>query len=339
MKAQIGSSSRMRAAQWSLTLRDEEVDPRQVAAWVEWIHADPTHMAEFEKMESLTGGLDALSGVHKAALLRRYGPAESGLRTGRTRFAVAACALLALAAGAWWYAQQHLPFSATYLTAKGENRELALPDGTAVVLGAGTRIDVSYGMGERVVRLRDGEAYFSVQRQTRRPFVVLAGDLHLTDIGTDFDVRKSGPHITVTVAEGIVDVRRRTTEQTPAASASAAADAAPDAQVYRLNAGEQMRVGPATNAPVLARVDADMAASWRGGRLDFQDETLAVVVSHVNRYAEHELIIVDTDVAHMRFTGTVFYDRIEDWLTATSHLFKLRTEPAADGRIMLFARE
>jgi hypothetical protein len=41
----------------------------------------------------------------------------------------------------------------------------------------------------------------------------------------------------------------------------------------------------------------------------------------------------------MRFTGTVFRDRIEDWLAGTSHLFELRMEHAPDGRILLYAQK
>src|SRR5690606_34670916 len=109
-------------------------------------------------------------------------------------------------------------------------------------------------------------------------------------------------------------------------------------EVFRLNAGDQMRLASMEERPAVSRVDTSRTASWRVGRLDFQDETLAIVVANVNRYAEHELVIVDPAVAQMRFTGTVFRDRIGDWLTGTAHLFELRTEEAADGRVLLYAQ-
>lgn len=332
---QFADPVREAAARWSLMLRTEDPPPEQVSAWLEWVQADPAHLEAFDRAESLAGALDTLSAEKKSTLLRKYAPPGRRIFARRVVYALAASALVAAIGAGYWLVQQRLPFVATYVTAKAENRDLTLPDGTHVTLGAGTQLDVSYTAGERRVKLQDGEAYFAVEHNAARPFVVRVGDLHVTDIGTDFDIRKSGSHVTVTVAEGIVDVRRSEGAKPLVAIASASGVSANG--VYRLKAGDQIRVTPAEDQPLLAHVDTARTAAWRDGRLDFQDETLAVVVADVNRYAAREIVIVDPAVARMRFTGTVFHDRIEDWLAGTSHLFELRTREAADGRILLYA--
>jgi len=67
---------------------------------------------------------------------------------------------------------------------------VSLLDGSQVILSPGSmlRYDAAFGVGRREVRL-DGEAYFAVRHDQRRPFLVHAGDLRVTDLGTEFVVR------------------------------------------------------------------------------------------------------------------------------------------------------
>jgi transmembrane sensor len=332
------------AAQWLLTFQNEEMNPERAASWLEWTRADPKNLEAFDRAEALASGLNALAAEQKAALLRKFVP-EPVLtaRPKKARRRYVACSLAASVAltgigVALYFGSHPAPFNATYLTHKAEKRIFELPDGTRVELGASTQLDIDFTLGERRIDLRDGEAYFDVKHNARRPFNVHAGGLHITDIGTRFDVRKSGTHVMVTVAEGIVDVRRQATAISP--SVPGHARDAGRSKVVRLNAGEQIRTDAAADVlsvAKIAKVDVRAAASWRSGRLDFQDEPLAIVIANVNRYAPREVVIVDPEVASMRFTGTVFQDRVEDWLAATSQLFALRAEQSADGRVLLYA--
>ncbi|MBL8267812.1 FecR family protein [Steroidobacter sp.] len=320
---------RAAAAQWVSELRTGEPSAESMAAWLEWAQADPENLAAFERVDAVAFGIASLPAQTKAQLLQQFAPAQRVPRSNTNRWAYSLAASLVLVVGAWgyWAWQSPQPMTATYVTGKAENRSYQLPDGTELELGAGTRVDVNYTASQRNVVLRDGEAFFKVAPDSRRPLAVHAGDLHITDIGTSFDVRKSGAHVMVTVSEGIVDVK--STEATTL-----------DTPVVRLTAGQQIRTEQAAadlSAAKVASVNLDTAASWRNGRLDFQDETLAVVIANVNRYAAHEIVIVDPEVAQMRFTGTVFQNRTDAWLAATQHLFALRVESAADGRRLLYA--
>jgi transmembrane sensor len=323
------------AAEWLISLRNEEPTAEHVAKWLEWSQADPANLEAFERAESLSLSLVALSRRRKEALLRRVMP-DAAPRAARPRGRLLA---LALAAGigvaaiglALWSRVDRQPLNVTYVTAKAENRSLELPDGSKMVLGAGTRVDVDYSERQRLVVLRDGEAFFDVAEQAGRPFLVRAGTMHLTDIGTRFDVRKSGEHVTVTVSEGIVDVRDENTGATAAIPEQAGLSKKP----IRLRAGERVTIAAPATVPVLTHVDVAAAPSWQRGRLDFHDEPLSVVIANVNRYAASEIVIVDPSVSEMRFTGTVFHDRVDDWLTGTAHLFGLQVEHAADGKLLL----
>ncbi len=71
----------------------------------------------------------------------------------------------------------------------GRTSELVLPDGTKVILNAGSRLAYpeSFTGGPREVMLL-GEAYFEVKHDPKHPFVVQVNDLHIKDLGTKFNI-------------------------------------------------------------------------------------------------------------------------------------------------------
>src|SRR3546814_17633087 len=76
-----------------------------------------------------------------------------------------------------------------YATTTGEQRTVALDDGSRVVLDTGSDLKVQYGRRERRLTLLRGRADFRVQHDSDRPFVVLVGDASVTATGTRFQVR------------------------------------------------------------------------------------------------------------------------------------------------------
>lgn len=90
-----------------------------------------------------------------------------------------------------------------------EQRLVALPDGSSVLLSTGSEID--YGSFEdsdkREVYL-NGEAFFKVERNPQKPFIVHTGKIKTTVLGTSFRI-KAWPlekDISVDVSTGLVDV-------------------------------------------------------------------------------------------------------------------------------------
>jgi ferric-dicitrate binding protein FerR (iron transport regulator) len=55
--------------------------------------------------------------------------------------------------------------------------------------------------------------------------------------------------------------------------------------------------------------------------------------------SKREIVIADPAVGNMRFTGTIFTNRISDWLTATEKVFSLRQEEGKRGRVLLDAKQ
>ncbi|MBW8332160.1 MAG: FecR domain-containing protein [Prolixibacteraceae bacterium] len=97
------------------------------------------------------------------------------------------------------------------ITPYGTTSEIILPDGTKVYLNAGSRLaypDLFTGDTREVILL--GEAYFEVRHDTKHPFVVLANDLRIKDLGTRFNVSAypADGRIETTLTEGKVTIRQ-----------------------------------------------------------------------------------------------------------------------------------
>lgn len=92
---------------------------------------------------------------------------------------------------------------------KAENNLISLPDGSTVLVSTGSKLrypGTFANKDKREVYL-EGKALFTVEQQTGQPFVVHAGGLQTTVLGTTFEVAAAGEgDVTVTVFKGRVRV-------------------------------------------------------------------------------------------------------------------------------------
>src|SRR5262249_40880821 len=112
-----------------------------------------------------------------------------------------AAALAAIVLGIFLYQQ-----NAGVATGVGEQRMLALDDGTHVILNTDTRVRVDYERDARRIELDKGEALFEVAHDAARPFFVTAGDRRIQALGTSFAVRRDESQVAVTLVDGKVTV-------------------------------------------------------------------------------------------------------------------------------------
>jgi transmembrane sensor len=207
----------------------------------------------------------------------------------RPLLAAAAAAVIGVALrGGWWTLRGGLDPAGPpqqYASAVAENRDIELSDGTAIQLGAASTLTTRYANHRRDIDLGTGEAFFTVAHDNRRPFVVTAGPLHIEDLGTAFNVRRTGQRVSVTVTEGRVRL-------SPAEGASPGAKLTPGR--LDLVAGQRAEYDPATGAVSVSEVAIEHAAAWRHHRLEFVNEPLSTVLANVNRYSHQPVQLADT---------------------------------------------
>ncbi|MEV8519072.1 FecR domain-containing protein [Dyella marensis] len=307
------------AAQWWTRLRAEDPSDATIEQWLAWMEEDESHARAFEEVGRLGQRLGQADIHTREAFVAEFaGAAERHVRWPLWIGAVAASLLVAVLGGRMLdrvYRAQPQP----YASEVGQNRDLDLPDGTRVALGGASAITASYADDLRKIELKDGEAFFHVTHE-RRPFEVVAGPVLIRDLGTAFNVRRTGDRVAVAVTEGRVRVSQP--------GATDALEAAAGQQVlYDPRAG--MTIGP---------IAVEDATAWRGRRLEFVNEPLFVVVASINRYSRRPVQIADPRVGALTFTGTVRVDAIDRWVEALPRVFPVQVSAFGDHVVLSSAQ-
>ena len=202
----MDSRARDEAAQWFVRLQDAELSPEEQQSFDAWCAEQPEHQYEFEVLQGLWNAADLMPTARLQALCEA--PVERPKRRAIVRYAVAASVVaIALGLGLFSGLDHPKPYSAEFSTRLGEHRQVALPDGSVMDLNSRSVVAVHYEKGRRGVEIKQGEAMFSVEHDTRRPFVVAAGAGQVTVTGTRFDVRRDDDQTRVVVEAGTVKVQ------------------------------------------------------------------------------------------------------------------------------------
>ena len=139
----------------------------------------------------------------------------------------------------------------------------ALPDGSTVWLNGSCtiRYDKNFIKETREIWL-DGEAYFSVVSRENHPFIVHAGKLNVSVVGTEFNIKmdKSDPLTVVTVTKGKVSVE------------------AGQQVLGVLAANEEISyTGDTETKQNIKHVSPDVAISWKTGSLIFKETSFDAI--------------------------------------------------------------
>jgi transmembrane sensor len=313
------------AADWWVRLRAPDATDDTVDQWLAWTLEDPRHLATFERINALAGKLGSLDQVSRQSLVKAFAQPASPARRWLPLAAAASVAAVVLS-GAVFFAWTHLaPTVSThvYNSAIAQNRDFTLPDGTQVALGAASTLTTQFSKDQRNIDLKSGEAFFQVVHDQSRPFTVAAGEISVRDIGTAFDVRRTGERVTIAVTQGrveITDLNRK-----PGDTA---------AGTLEVSAGQLVSYDPAGSGMTLGSMSAEQATAWRNDRLEFIDEPLSVVIANLNRYSARPLYIADGNLDKLSYTGSIRTDAIDSWLGALPQVFPLRVEKQASQVIL-----
>ncbi len=295
------------AADWLLRLNSDDIPEDVISSWLQWCEADPANLRAYERVQS--DWRDVVS-------LRRQPRAVSNRHARPPRWLLAAAIAALLVGGAVWVGHLFL-IAPKQIVAHTENRSAVLPDGSALTVQAQSTVDLEFTNEERRLDLKEnGEAYFKVQHEASRPFVVRAGVLKITALGTAFDVRRGAERTQVTVEEGRVQI------------------VSSDNRTWIVNAGERFDSGAGA---AVSKVDASQSPRWRDGQFGYDGVPLARVLEDVNRYLPEPRIRVSEAIADFPYTGTVFVNSVDDWLQALTATYPIIVARSNDGTIELRA--
>jgi len=338
------------AAYWFTRLRDEECPVATRKAFQLWLDEDASHREAFRRVEyawQAAAGVEhepAMIGLRHAAIRKSVKPRW------RPRYAYAAAAAIVVLITtlllidpadvevpatdlAQATAQPAAPSStgAIIETAIGERSTFELSDGSSVHLSTATKLKVMFSADRRDIMLLEGQALFEVAHDAGRPFVVFAGDRRITALGTQFEVRLDRREVAVTLIEGKVEVADLTV--------GATGQVATVPQSIELTAGQRVD-GDLGQAHDISQDDLSRALSWRQGRLDFKNETLADVIYEINRYSIDQVRLAEPALGELRVSGSFKAGSVEGFVSALTAVYPLEstTQVANSGALDLVVR-
>lgn len=126
------------------------------------------------------------------------------------RLAAAAAIIVFISAMAIYLYNRNQESSWKTIAALNNNQQVAMPDGTVILLRKGStlRYPESFGDKERTTEL-SGEAFFEVQHDEQKPFKVFTADAVVEVLGTSFLVRNTDSLDEVVVNSGRVRFAER----------------------------------------------------------------------------------------------------------------------------------
>ncbi|MBC3272576.1 FecR family protein [Pseudomonas sp. SWRI81] len=303
------------AASWFVRLQEPAVSAEEQQRFDAWLNEHPQHREEFQLLQVLWTAADLLPVSRLKALAETPPPRRQ--RRPLLRYAVAA-SVVAVALGLGLFSGLHDPggYRAEFATALGERKHVALPDGSVIDLNSRSRVQVRYEHNRRLIELSEGEAMFSVEHDSARPFVVEAGSGKVTVTGTRFDVRRDAAQTRVAVEQGTVKVQGRN---------------APDGAFISLTAGLGTYVDGQGKVAAAYAVNPAELTAWRNGKLVFNNASLSEVTAEVSRYREKPLTVANPSVASLRLTSVFRSDDTDALLKALPSILPVAVRTLADG--------
>lgn len=310
------------AADWLVRLHDAPGDEALAIAWLQWCEEDPRNLQEFRSAQSVWHAANPAAPKLPLPEPALGAPPPARRWASRTWLGIAATVLIAIGIGSFALLRvEQDEFLQSYSTPIAGTGSSVLPDGSRVELGAESRITTRYTARQRSISVDFGEAYFQVAKDPARPFLVDAGAMRVTAVGTAFNVRRNSDRVVIAVSEGRVQLDSADESTSAAVSSSA---------TRPLVAGQQAIFTSDSRTVTIAQIWANDVASWRSGVLKYVHEPLGSVAEDLSRYHHKRIVISDARLSAMPFTGTVFSTRIDDALSAFESVFPLQVKDRGD---------
>lgn len=217
----------------------------------------------------------------------------------------------------------------------GSRVQFLLSDGTTVTLNAGSKLkyDNRYGLTDRVVHL-EGEGYFKIAKDAKKPFTVQTSHLNIMALGTEFNVKAYSEDLTIetTLVEGSIQI-----EEIAQHKAEDVLVLKPNQKLTFLKTDSTMvdepesKEVPAATLALKPEAEIDNPAiivcdniniepviSWKENRWIFEKQSLSQIAIDLERKFDVQIIFDSEKLKSIRFTGIILAEPIEQVLEVMS---------------------
>lgn len=232
---------------------------------------------------------------------------------------VAAVILIPILLISLWYflhADRKLPerekvIYSEIFTPYGSKTKLDLPDGSTVWLNDGSTLKFpqQFRAKTRTVYL-SGEAYFDIQNNPKKSFLVKTPEINIRVLGTKFNVMAYSDESTVetTVETGKVLIEKATVQ----GEVTAITEIGPNQRsVFNISSGEIFT----------DKVNTEEFTSWKDGKLILRNDPMTETVQKLERWYNVDIELIDPELDHYTYSATI----IDESITTLLDYFKIIT--------------
>lgn len=268
----------------------------------EWLDKDEKHRSFFKRL-SESAYSDEIEKSAQEAKERVYLQAQTKIHqiafNRKIRLwkytAVASIALLIVAGtfSLFKTAPADLPVLAETRSLVGTTTKLTLDDGSTVELNASSSLTypLKFQQKSRNVTL-NGEAYFEIAKDAKRPFIVEVNNMNIEVLGTQFNVRSydDDQKAITTLVEGSVRINFNHPDFTLSTPVV-------------LKPNQQVIFDKTTNNIEIKQVKADLYASWKEGQCFFENEQLSDILKVLERQFGITITLSSPQLGNQTFSG------------------------------------
>ncbi|MEH3112191.1 FecR family protein [Pedobacter terrae] len=217
-------------------------------------------------------------------------------------------------------------------TNKGEKKKVVLPDGSVVILNSGSQLHYASHFKDTVRKIDlQGEAYFDVVHDSKKPFIVHSEKMDVKVVGTLFNVKVyKGEPAEASLVKGAVQiflpaVKKALITLKPDQKFTLGQDAVLVPSKQLVARGKDFIV---TVPKELITSSRTKEIEWVHNRLSFDDQSFKEVAALLERWYDVTITIDNPELLKYRFTGTFNDTGLIDILDAlkASQDFKYRKE-------------
>ncbi|MBV7532148.1 FecR family protein [Chitinophaga sp. sic0106] len=178
-------------------------------------------------------------------------------------------------------------------TPRGGVFQVTLPDGSHVWLNAASSLKYPVTFTDKRTVTLNGQAYFEIAQDAKRPFFVKVGDMEVQVLGTSFDVMaySDEQQIHTTLVSGAVKVLQHK-------------------NATLLQPGQQSLLDPASGSISVQPANIDQVLAWRNGKFELENTDLPAFLRQLARWYDIDIYIAApaTAVASKKFGGQIGRD-------------------------------
>jgi transmembrane sensor len=301
-----------RAANWLQRRQFWDWSQTDQAALDQWLCESEVHLVTFLRLEAAWTRTERFVALDPAKIAGV--PSEEAERRPLwpilTRAVAGLTVIAVIGAAAFAFTRPH---DRIYSTPVGGHETIAFADGSRIELDTNTTIRARMTTEQRMVWLEKGDAYFKVHHDGAHPFIVMAGNRRITDLGTEFLVSRRPHKLRVAVVSGRVWLE--------------AADKQAPSQSHLLLPGD-VAVATADTMSIVKKSERSLAneLAWRRGLLVFDHTTLADAAQAFNRYNREKLEIADPAIASITIDGSFQAGNLQLFARVVRRAFGLHVE-------------